>query len=280
MNNVLDSVDPAWAWQPFVPTNERPWTKRLAAHLYRRAAFGENAAKIAEAAQQSPESVVRQILTGGTESEEDRRVSDALAQTILATGDPQQLSAWWVYVLLHSHQPLVERMTLFWHGHFATSAEKVTDANAMMDQNRLLRKHALGNLRQLAQDISRDAAMLTYLDSATNRKVHPNENYARELMELFCLGEGNYSEKDVQELARCFTGWEIKQGQFRFNRYQHDSGTKTILGKTDTFADGAAIDWIVDQEQAPRFIVSRADLRRTGRTEFAHRTVSSRPARA
>ena len=123
-------------------------------------------------------------------------------------------------------------MTLFWHGHFATSADKVTDANLMLEQNRLLRRHALGDFRPLVQEISRDPAMLVYLDSATNRRAHPNENYARELMELFCLGEGNYSEKDVQELARCFTGWEIKLGKFRFNRFQHDSGSKTVLGKT------------------------------------------------
>lgn len=255
MNKSLDSIDPQWAWQPFVPTNDLPWTKRMAAHLYRRAGFGASLQQLAEAVKQSPDAMVRQIVQGGAESVEDRKISDALAQTLLATGNPQQLSAWWVYVLMNTHQPLVERMTLFWHGHFATSAEKVTDAAAMLDQNRLLRKYALGDFRQLAQEISRDPAMLTYLDSATNRKLHPNENYARELMELFCLGEGNYSEKDVQELARCFTGWEIKQGRFRFNQYQHDSGQKTILGKTDAFADGTAIDWIVDQEQAPRFIV-------------------------
>ena len=91
--------------------------------------------------------------------------------------------------------------------------------------------------------------MLVYLDSATNRKAHPNENYARELMELFCLGEGNYSEKDVQELARCFTGWEIKLGKFRFNRFQHDSGSKTVLGKSGTFDDGASIDWILSSRR-------------------------------
>ncbi len=256
-NKSLENVDPAWAWQPYVPTNDQPWTKRLAAHLFRRAAFGANVAQIAEAIKQSPEEVVGKLVRGGTETAEDQRASDTLAQTLLATGDPRQLAAWWVYVLLHSRQPLTERLTVVWHGHFATSADKVTDAAAMLDQNRLLRRHALGDFRQLVQDISRDAAMLIYLDSVTNRKLHPNENYARELMELFCLGEGNYTEKDVQELARCFTGWEIKQGRFRFNRFQHDDGEKNILGKSNQFPDGSAIDWIVDQPQAPRFIVSK-----------------------
>lgn len=257
MNQSLDSIDPNWAWQPYVPSNERPWTKRLAGHLYRRAAFGGTASQIAEAAKSSPDEVVAMLIRGDSESAHGQQTSDALAQTLLATGDPKQLAAWWVYVLLHSRHPLAERMTTFWHGHFATSAEKVTDAASMLDQNRLLRRYALGNFRQLVQEISRDPAMLLYLDSATNRKQHPNENYARELMELFCLGEGNYSEKDVQQLARCFTGWEIKQGRFRFNRYQHDSGPKEILGKSDSFPDGSAIDWIVDQPQAARFIVSK-----------------------
>jgi len=102
--------------------------------------------------------------------------------------------------------------------------------------------------------------MIIYLDTVNSRgdgSNIPNENYARELMELFCLGEGNYSEKDVQELARCFTGWEIKLAKFRFNRFQHDSGAKTVLGKTEPFEGGASIDWILEQPQASQFIVSK-----------------------
>jgi uncharacterized protein (DUF1800 family) len=159
--------------------------------------------------------------------------------------------------MLATKNPLLERMTLFWHGHFANSADKVNDASSMLAQNRLLRQYAVGDFRPLVQAISRDPAMLVYLDSATNRRGHPNENYARELMELFCLGEGNYSEKDVQELARCFTGWEIKLANFRFNRFQHDSGPKTFLGKTGSFEEGASIDWILEQPQAARFIVGK-----------------------
>jgi uncharacterized protein (DUF1800 family) len=180
-----------------------------------------------------------------------------LASTLLGTDESKHLAAWWVYEILHTTHPLLEQMTLFWHGHFATSAEKVTDAGLMLQQNRLLRRYALGDFRAMAQEISRDPAMLIYLDSATNRKAHANENYARELMELFCLGEGNYSEKDVQELARCFTGWEIKLGKFRFNRFQHDSRPKTVLGKTGLFPEGESIDWILAQPQAARFIVGK-----------------------
>jgi uncharacterized protein (DUF1800 family) len=257
MSLTRDTIDPTWAWQPFRPSAEHEWNRSLAAHLFSRATFGATLEQVEAAVKQEPAFVVEQIISGASESSSDRQKSDEFATTILATGDPQQLAAWWVYVMLATTNPLVERMTLFWHGHFATSAAKVADANLMYAQNQLIRANALGDFRLLVQEISRDPAMLIYLDSATNRKSHPNENYARELMELFCLGEGHYSEKDVQELARCFTGWEIKSRKFRFNRFQHDSGSKTILGKTGHFDDGASIDWILEQSEAPQFIVGK-----------------------
>lgn len=257
MSPALEGVDPQWAWQPFVPTAQRPWDQRLAAHLFRRAAFGGNWQQLKAAVAQSPEAVVEQLVRVTDGSAGLQADSEELARTILATGDPKQLAAWWTYALVHTKHPLLERMTLLWHGHFATSGEKVQDAALLLQQNQLLRRYAMGDFQRMTHEISRDPAMLIYLDSATNRKAHANENYARELMELFCLGEGNYTEKDVQELARCFTGWEIKLGRFRFNRFQHDSGNKTILSKTGAFPDGEAIDWILQQPQASRFIVGK-----------------------
>jgi uncharacterized protein (DUF1800 family) len=154
----------------------------------------------------------------------------------------------------HTPTPLVEKMTLFWHGHFATSAAKVRESELMLQQNELLRRHALGDFGQLVRGIARDPAMLLFLDSATNRKVHPNENFAREVMELFCLGLGNYTERDIQELARCFTGWEIQYGKFKFNRYQHDDGTKTVLGKSGRFDGDDGLAVILDQPATSEFI--------------------------
>lgn len=257
MAEELATIDPAWAWQPFVPGDERPWNRALATHLFRRAAFGAPASEIDAALRQTPAAVVEQIVRGSEDSSELRRQNDELANTLVSTDEARQLAAWWVYVMLSTTHPLLERMTLLWHGHFATSADKVTDAALLLQQNRVLRQYALGDFRAMTQAISRDPAMLVYLDSATNRRSHPNENYARELMELFCLGEGNYSEKDVQELARCFTGWEIKLRKFKFNSYYHDSGPKTVLGKTGPFAEGESIDWILDQPQAAQFIVGK-----------------------
>ena len=99
--------------------------------------------------------------------------------------------------------------------------------------------------------------MLIYLDSVSNRKAHPNENYAREIMELFCLGEGNYTENDIRELARCFTGWEIKRKRFRFNRYQHDGGVKSVLGTTGKLGGEEGVRIVAEQDAAPRFLASK-----------------------
>jgi uncharacterized protein (DUF1800 family) len=253
----MNAIDPAWAWSPFEPSEDLPWDRPAAAHLYRRAGFGVDRATLDLAVQRSPAAVVSELLADNQESSDFRETADILATATLAGGDPKQLSAAWVYRLLFTPNQLLEKATLFWHGHFATGAEKVQDASMMWDQNQLLREHALGNFGQLVHEISQDPAMLIYLDSAANRKAHPNENFARELMELFCLGEGNYSETDVLELARCFTGWEIKNKKFRKNRYQHDNATKTCLGQTGNFDGEQGVEVVLEQPAVGLFIARK-----------------------
>ena len=250
------SIDPDWAWAPYDPTNEVPWDLRSAAHLYRRAGFGGTRAELQRAAGRKPLDVIADLVTA-SEPESYQTQINSLIKASLATGNVKRLSAQWVYRMLTTPAQLQEKMTLFWHGHFATSAAKVDDAQLMQQQNDLLREYALGDFSRLLLEISRDPAMLIYLDSVSNRKAHPNENYAREIMELFALGEGNYSEQDIRELARCFTGWEIKREKFRFNKYQHDSGTKSVLGTSGKLSgeDGVAI--VAAQDAAPRFIVRK-----------------------
>ena len=250
-------IDPSWAWSPFQPTAERRWTRELAAHLYRRAGFGATAAQLEAAVQMQPAELVAQLVQESTESVEFSAQMDNLAETALSGGNPTNLAPPWLYRMLKTPHQLREKLTLFWHGHFATSAEKVAEADLMLQQNQLLRRHAMGDFGQLVQEISRDPAMLVYLDSADNRKSHPNENYARELMELFCLGEGHYSEQDVRELARCFTGWEIRRNQFRFNRYQHDFGGKKVLGINGKLTGEEAVQVVLKQPTAPRFIAQK-----------------------
>jgi uncharacterized protein (DUF1800 family) len=251
-------MTPQTAWQPFEPSAAASFDRRRAAHLFRRAGFAANSSQLDAAVKEGLPATVKKLLAiDAPECLKFAEESRKLAQTMLARGNPEALTAWWLYTMLHTPAPLLEKTTLFWHGHFATSAAKVLDPQLMYDQNELLRKYALGDFEPLVQGISRDPAMLIYLDSVTNKKTHPNENYAREVMELFCLGLGNYTEKDIQELARCFTGWEIQRKAFKFNQYQHDFGTKTVLGKTGDFDGGDGVKVILSQAAAPMFICKK-----------------------
>ena len=253
----IQTVDAVWAWQPFRPTAAQRWDRVMAAHLLRRAGFGADLETIDEATQRSALEVVDELVSKNREPSDFRSSAEALAEATIAGNNPATLSAAWVYRLLYTPNQLLEKATLFWHGHFATGAEKVQDARMMWNQNQLLRDHALGDFGDLVHQISHDPAMLVYLDSVINRKAHPNENFARELMELFCLGEGNYTEADVQELARCFTGWEIRHGKFRKNRYQHDSDNKTVLGQTGEFDGQDGVRVVLEQPSVERFIVRK-----------------------
>ena len=169
----------------------------------------------------------------------------------------EQLRGWWLYCMLQGGHPLREKMTLFWHNHFATSLAKVRDPTLMFGQNCLLRQHALGRFGPMLQAISRDPAMMIWLDSNSNVKGKPNENYARELMELFSLGVGHYTEKDVREAARAFTGWRTDGVGFTFDAGLHDGGLKTFLGKTGPWDGGDVVRIVLEQPAAARFLVRK-----------------------
>ena len=197
---TLDQLDPSEAWQPWQPTDGDPWGRKWAAHLYRRAAFGPSREDLLEAERLGFEGTLERPLQGRPHAEEFTETQVDVGRIVAADGE--QLRGWWLYGMLHAGHPLREKLTLFWHNHFATSLAKVQDAALMFRQNCLLRQHALGRFDHLLQAISRDAAMLVWLDSSSNVKGKPNENYARELMELFSLGVGHYTEKDVREAGR------------------------------------------------------------------------------
>lgn len=170
-----------------------------------------------------------------------------------------ELREWWFREMLDTPSPLTEKMTIFWHNHFATSQQKVRYGQLMYRQNLTLRKHALGNFGQLLKDIARDPAMVIYLDSAQNRRGQPNENFAREVMELFTLGEGQYSENDIKEVARAFTGWSVDRdnGEFMFRRLAHDGGVKTVFGRTGRFDGNDVLDILLDRPQTAEFITTK-----------------------
>jgi len=161
--------------------------------------------------------------------------------------------------MLATRGPLGEKMTLFWHNHFVSSLQKVRSPQLLYRQNALLRSHALGNFGGLLHAVARDPAMLVYLDNAISRKGQPNENFARELMELFTLGEGTYSEQDVKEAARAFTGWSVDpdSGDFMFRQPAHDDGVKTILGRSGSFDGRAVLDILLAQPQTAEFVTGK-----------------------
>jgi uncharacterized protein (DUF1800 family) len=190
---------------------------------------------------------------------EERRAELRQQENQLNNRRTFELRAWWINEMLATPAPLVERMTLFWHNHFTSSQQKVRFAQLMYRQNALLRENALGNFATLLHAASKDPAMIIYLDSASNRRDKPNENFAREVMELFTLGEGNYSETDIREAARAFTGWsvDIDSGAFVYRRAVHDYGSKTILGKSGRFDGDEVLDILLTQTRTAEYIVEK-----------------------
>jgi uncharacterized protein (DUF1800 family) len=187
-------------------------------------------------------------------------VAERMRRNMLRRDQNRANVTWWLDRMLATPAPLQEKLTLYLHGHFATAAgEKDIYGLDIIEQNQLLRRNALGNWRELTHAIARDRAMLKWLDNARNRKAHPNENFARELMELFTLGIGNYTESDVRESARAFTGYTFARpsGEFVFNGAQHDDGLKTFLGQTGNFDGDAIIDIIFAQPAAAQFFARR-----------------------
>jgi hypothetical protein len=207
-----------------------------------------------------------------------RERGEGLGETVLPEGSPrrlqpivdkffyslaannietQRLGLWWANRMLTTKRPLEEKLTLFWHGHFATGQNKVRDYRMMLRQNQMFRDHASGRLRDLLIGILKDPAMLVYLDNGENVKNHPNENFGRELLELFTMGVGNYSERDVREAARAFTGWTNNVLEFKFDRDKHDFGDKTFLGRTGAFDGDDIIDVILEQPVTGEFVAGK-----------------------
>ncbi len=171
----------------------------------------------------------------------------------------RELKAWWYQELLSTRSPLLERMTLFWHNHFTSSLHKVMWPPFLYQQNVLFRIHAWGSFRTLLHAVAKNPAMLLYLDTQTNHREHPNENFARELFELFTLGEGHYTEADIQQAARAFTGWHLdyRTGAFRVEQRRHDDGRKEVFGKSGAFDGDDILSLTLAQPQVAHHLVGK-----------------------
>ncbi|MEY2481088.1 MAG: hypothetical protein QOI04_2015 [Verrucomicrobiota bacterium] len=263
------------------PLPPQSWDYDKVAHLLNRAGFGGTPAEIETAQEKGLSAVVRELVDVNADTEHfsppswakprdlrEIRMEARMAESpemrkeklrafrVIEGENILDLRRWWLERMMTTRMPLLEKMTLFWHGHFATSVQKARDAYWMWLQNDTLRRNALGNFVALAKKMSRDPAMMIYLDLQQSRREHPNENWARELMELFTLGIGNYSEQDVRESARAFTGYRIDftSQQFRFAPFQHDDGPKTFMGKTGGFNGDDIIDILAKHPACAEFI--------------------------
>ena len=171
--------------------------------------------------------------------------------------ETDRVSYWWANRMLSTNHPMQEKMALFWHGHFATNEDKVRDYRKMLKQLELFQSEGLSNFRELLIGVAQDPAMLVFLDAGVNTKDSPNENFAREIMELFTMGVGNYTESDVQEAARAFTGWNSKQLVFYIDQDKHDAGEKHFLGERGRFSGIDIIDLILEQQCTAEFIAAK-----------------------
>ena len=255
--------DPAKAWAPYDPLADGPWDLARVAHLHRRGGFAAPWGVLQRDIASGPEASIRRVLDGEATSADGRpsaewdALIDAMTRQFAATNSLSRGQGLWLYRMIFTPYPLRERMTLFWHDHFATSQAKVNNMGLMQGQNDLIRRHALGDFRGLLGAMARDPAMLAWLDCTANRKAHPNENYAREVMELFTLGRGHYSESDIREAARAFTGAFVQNDRYKDVPSQHDDGEKTILGLTGRFRGEDVATILLGQPACAEFVCGK-----------------------
>jgi len=247
-------------WQPGL---EEPWNLRRVWHLHRRAGFGATWDQLQRDLREGHEAAIDRVVAGldnghSTEASNDfEQMSSVICDAAVAANDINRLKAWWLYRMLNAPSPLSERLTLMWHNHFATSNFKVEDVGMMRRQNETLRRLASGHFGDLLRAMANDAALLVWLDADANRREHPNENFAREIMELFALGEGNYTERDVKEAARALTGWTVKQTEFLDIKARHDGEQKTIFGQSGRFDGNDFVRLLLEHRATSRRVAWR-----------------------
>lgn len=223
-------------WTRYQPSAAAPWDLRRVVHLHRRAGFAATWNELQRDLKDGPQAAVDRLLKSesriGGVPESFEKMAAVIGDAAVGSNNVNRVKAWWLYRMLFTPDPLTERLVLLWHNHFATSNLKVDDVAHMRRQNDIFREFARAPFGELLRRVVKDPAMLVWLDADANRKEHPNENLARESMELFSLGVGNFTEHDVKEAARALTGWSIQEGLFRNSDKFHDDGEKTILGKS------------------------------------------------
>jgi uncharacterized protein (DUF1800 family) len=260
-------MDTKLTWAPFESSASDGWDLNKVAHLHRRAGFGGSWSELQRDLADGPAVSIDRFLRPPVETQQFRQVSDALRQVTGAyqrhsgSADARGAQAWWLFRMTYGPDPLGEKLTLFWHNHFATGLHGVYELKLMLDQNDLLRKHARGKFGDLLGAVEADPAMLRWLDGGRNQKNYPNENFARELLELFTLGTGNYSEQDVREGARSLTGWRPgrddllnENAEFVYEDKLADTESKTFLGRIGQWRREDVLRIVLQQPAAADFL--------------------------
>ena len=249
----------------------------LMAHLMRRAGFGASRDELEQLVDQGYENVVEDLLNPGPANSMPDDVIRRYHSEMAEMRELNSAGAYWMYRMVTTDNQLEEKLALFWHSLFATGYSKLNQASALTNQINTFRRNSLGSFKTMLVELSRDPAMIIWLDNHDNHKDDINENYGRELLELFSMGIGNYTEDDVKECARAFTGWTLGNAEymstrasrdsiwpysrinwhFNYRDYDHDDGEKTFLGHTGNFNGEDIIDIIVQQEATARFVSTR-----------------------
>ena len=213
----IKASDPGWAWAAYTPSDLAPWDLARAGHLYRRAGFGASWVELQQALSDGPQRTIDRLLKPEIDPARFNLEHDQFEFSASVDG----LRAWWLRRMIQTPHPFLEKMTLFWHSHFAADAAKVKDARLMQQNVRLLRSQALGSLRTMLEGIWRDPAILLSVGAQPSRKTRPNENLAQTLLEVFTVGPGQFTQKDVHEAARAFTGWFVLRSPLPSIPHQH-----------------------------------------------------------
>ncbi|MFI5266526.1 MAG: DUF1800 domain-containing protein [Chloroflexota bacterium] len=229
--------------------------RQLISHLLRRAGFGGTPAELDQYSQLGYQGAVEQLLNFD-QVPDDYAAYDASNDPVKGRKGIGELQLWWLNRMLTTKRPLQEKMTLFWHGHFATAVSKVNQIRWLSNQNQLFRQNALGSFQTLLAAVSKDPAMMFWLDSQTNRKGSPNENYGREVMELFTMGIGSYTEQDVKEGARALTGWTVKRDSdtSQFVAARFDDGDKSYLGHSGNLGLDDVVSILAGSPNTAKFV--------------------------
>lgn len=249
--------DPAWAWARYEPAAGRPWTLALAGHLHRRAGFGGTWEQLQRALRDGPQRTVDGLLRPVGDVAGFNRDFDKYEASADDARGVEDLRAWWLQRMMQTPHPLLEKMTLFWHGHFAVDGGRVNFTRLAQQHVALLRRHALGSFREMMGGIVRDGAVFLSLEAATNRRSQPNEQFPRWLMECYTVGPGRYTEADVREAARAFAGWFMLQGDLRDIPREHDTEPKRILGQEGRFNSDDVVRILLEQPATAEHIVRK-----------------------